>query len=201
MYIYFGGSFNPPTRAHYLIVKTILRKYKDAKVIVSPVGLNYQKESLQYDLHRYKMLTILFEKEIKERKVIVSDYELYDKEFQGTYKVLKHFEKEYDSSVSLLIGMDNFLRLKDWMNYQKLKEEFNIIVFYRKEVLVIDEDDEDDDSFLVFEDNLNRITFHRLYKSSISAFASSSRVRRSWFYKFLFLTRKVRKYIDQNKLY
>jgi len=43
MVLVFGGSFNPPTKAHLEIVEKLLERYEHARVLLLPVGDDYQK--------------------------------------------------------------------------------------------------------------------------------------------------------------
>ena len=58
---FFGGSFNPPTSAHYEIVKCAKEKFYLDKVVVVPMGDKYQKKELATFEHRFNMLKKMFE--------------------------------------------------------------------------------------------------------------------------------------------
>ncbi len=44
--VIFGGSFNPPTIAHYEISKAIIDKFKVNDFVFVPTSLNYGKKTL-----------------------------------------------------------------------------------------------------------------------------------------------------------
>ena len=57
-YGFFGGSFNPVTKAHVDLALEIVKMFNMDKVIFVPVGDNYNKTGLIYEKHRYNMLKI-----------------------------------------------------------------------------------------------------------------------------------------------
>ena len=48
MIILYGGSFNPPTLAHYGVVKLLNEVYNPDKIILMPVGCKYPKPNLHH---------------------------------------------------------------------------------------------------------------------------------------------------------
>ena len=59
MNIVFGGSFNPPTKAHKLILDKLFLLFKPDNIIIVPVGDNYQKKGLIDYTHRLEMVKLL----------------------------------------------------------------------------------------------------------------------------------------------
>ena len=57
-YGFFGGSFNPVTKAHVELAEEIRNKYGLDKVIFVPVGDKYNKIGLISEKHRNNMLKI-----------------------------------------------------------------------------------------------------------------------------------------------
>ena len=53
-YGFFGGSFNPVTKAHVDLALEIVKMFNMDKVIFVPVGDNYNKKGLINEKHRYK---------------------------------------------------------------------------------------------------------------------------------------------------
>ena len=58
---FFGGSFNPPTIAHFEIVKLAKKEFNLDKVVIIPMGDKYDKKDLLPFKYRYRMLEIMFE--------------------------------------------------------------------------------------------------------------------------------------------
>ena len=108
MKIIYGGSFNPPTIAHYEIAKYILDKFPESEIVFVPTAQHYNKPGLCYDIDRINMLKILCHK--LGNRASVSGFEIYQKEYLGTYYTLKHFGDCY-----FLMGADNFDYIEKWI--------------------------------------------------------------------------------------
>jgi nicotinate-nucleotide adenylyltransferase len=131
MIILYGGSFNPPTLAHYEISKYLIEKYNPQEFIFIPVGNVYDKNALVDFKHRYQMLKIIAN---KLPKTIVSDYES-QKEYQGTIATLDYFQDQYPTeSLYYVIGADNLLTIKTWIDYERLISLYKFIVFNRDNI-------------------------------------------------------------------
>ena len=72
---FYGGCFNPPTKAHVVLAKKAIDNCKLDKVVFVPVGDLYQKEKLEKGIHRFEMLKIASQ---DENRLEVSDIEIND---------------------------------------------------------------------------------------------------------------------------
>lgn len=133
MIIVYGGSFNPPTLAHYEITKYLINKYKPNKFIFVPVGNKYKKNDLISFHHRYEMLKIIIE---EFDNCIISDYE-NKWDFKGTFDLLNHFRKIYNEEIYFVLGADNLLTIDKWIDFHKLIQLNHFIVFNRNNYDVI----------------------------------------------------------------
>jgi len=124
--IVYGGSFNPPTKAHYEIVLSLLEKYENAKIIIVPVGNTYIKKGLIDFKHRQKMLEIIFK---DFPNVIISDIENC-KQYDGTLKTLEDLEKNH-TNLYFVMGSDNLVDFDKWHNYDKILAKYPIIIVKR----------------------------------------------------------------------
>lgn len=127
MTIFYGGAFNPPTKAHIEIVNLILETYKNSKVVIVPVGNSYGKNELIDFKFRYEMLKLVFDNE----RIIISDLEK-DKAFDGTINSLDELSKTY-KDLSFVIGSDNIIDLDKWIMYEKLLKTYPLIIIKRAE--------------------------------------------------------------------
>ncbi len=125
---FFGGSFNPPTIAHYNLIKEALEKYEFDKVFFVPVNDYYKKNGLARLEDRIKMLELL----IKNDEQIY----IYKIENDKSYKAIdtfrnikKHFQTD---EIVFFMGEDNFEKMPRWQNYEELKQ-YNYIVFQRND--------------------------------------------------------------------
>lgn len=126
MNIVYGGAFNPPQLAHYKIVNVLLKKFKNARVIILPVGNNYNKPEIIDFKHRFKMLKMMFE---NNKQVIISDLENTN-EFKGTIFALEELSKTYND-VYLVMGSDHTKTLNTWIRYEELLSNYPLIIMQR----------------------------------------------------------------------
>jgi len=129
MVVVFGGAFNPPTVAHreiyFLIDKLIGFDY----FIFLPVSNKYNKSTLISDNYRLEMLELLIQ-ELPKAKL--SLLEIDDNNFLGTYESLKRLKADYpNDEIAFIIGSDNLLKIKHWINAEALVTEFKFIVINR----------------------------------------------------------------------
>ncbi len=185
MVLVFGGSFNPPTKAHLNIINKLLSIYPDSHILILPVGNHYLKPELIDIKHRLKMLEIMTE---SLKQVSISDLEAYQK-FQGTYASLNELSKTY-KDIYFVIGMDNLSSVRRWMKYQNLLATYPFIIMNRKsnkhlgDVNHMFNDVKHDFTLIDFDDEVS------------STDARDNPDKRS-----SILTNEVLKYINQNNLY
>lgn len=131
MILIYGGAFNPPTKAHYLIAEKLIEKYNPTSFYFLPVGMKYNKGELASFNDRYNMCSILANK----LNCLVSDKENVDK-YEGTYYTLKEFKK-IDEDVRFIMGADNLSYLHNWIMAKNLVKEFKFIILERSKFDVI----------------------------------------------------------------
>ncbi|HRS22742.1 MAG TPA: nicotinate-nicotinamide nucleotide adenylyltransferase [Candidatus Woesebacteria bacterium] len=119
LYFAFPGCFNPPTLAHLAIAKSILKKYPDSKVIFIPVSDYYLKKDLAPAKDRCQMLKLVVGK-----NMIISDIEIKSKFQPKTLVTLNKLKRNYPN-LRLLIGSDNYRRIKTWYHYQTLLKKYS----------------------------------------------------------------------------
>ena len=132
---FFGGSFDPPHKAHKLIYKHCLNLCD--KFIFFPTKCSPGKlKPISNSEDRLKMLNLLIDQEDKS-KVIIDNFELIsnnDENFTiDTIYYLK--EKFKNSSISMVIGYDQYQNLNNWKNYNEILKLVNIICFKRGEFI------------------------------------------------------------------
>ena len=128
---FFGGSFDPPHKAHKLIYKHCLNLCD--KFIFFPAKLSPGKvEPKANPQDRLKMLDLLIDKEDKS-KVIVDNFELLDNNDKSfTIDTIYYLKNKFkNSSISMVIGYDQYQNLTNWKDYNKILELVNIICFKR----------------------------------------------------------------------
>lgn len=127
MIIIYGGAFNPPTKAHYLIAEKIIEKFNPDTFYFLPVGNRYNKKGMADYMSRFNMIKIIANK-LKNATVSTKENE---ESFRGTYYALKDFSL-IDNDLYFVMGADNFDYLDKWIMADKLVKEFKFIIITRK---------------------------------------------------------------------
>ena len=147
MNIVYGGSFNPPTKAHKLIIDKLFMVFHPDNIIVVPVGDAYGKASLIPYEYRLEMAKRL------DNRIFVSSLENTGK-YLGTYNLLKKLSEDF-SDLYYVIGSDNLINLDTWIDYKDLLRDFKFIVFNRHNLdlmdIILEKYPEFKDNFLVIE--------------------------------------------------
>ena len=121
--VIFGGSFNPPTVAHYQISKQIIETFEVVDFVFMPTGNNYNKPELIDSSHRFEMLKLVCNN-LKNARV--SDFEMNQNNYKGTYYMLQNFPNYY-----FVLGADNLKDIVNWINFPKVVMENKFIVLNR----------------------------------------------------------------------
>lgn len=126
----FGGSFNPPTKAHIDLAKQILDKMDSVeKVIFVPVSTKYNKNGLAPDEVRFNMLQKICN---NYENIEVSSIELDSPRQLYTIETLKIIQNQYpNNEICFVIGTDNLKELDTWYKAEELISTFKIMLLKR----------------------------------------------------------------------
>lgn len=128
MIVVFGGAFNPVTNGHIEVCDYILNKFTDVEFIFLPVSSAYTKSDLASNYDRLSMLELA----INGRKnVSVSQIEMRDNDFLGTYQSLIRIADGMQDEVYFVVGADNLIGMEKWINIEGLLSDFKVIVLGR----------------------------------------------------------------------
>ena len=128
---FFGGSFNPPTLAHFEIIKNALKEFNLDKIVVVPMGDKYQKNGLISFEHRYNMLFKMFE---NDNSVEISRMQANQEKISYAVDCFREIDEKYKSHERFFImGLDNFAKIETWKDGKKLVDNRNFIVFERND--------------------------------------------------------------------
>lgn len=131
-YGFFGGSFNPVTKAHVEIVETIRNKYGLDKVIFVPIGNKYNKVGLVNEIHRYNMLKIAI---CKYDNLEVSNIELNQEKNLTTLEAFNMIEEQYHNIEKFYImGADNLSKMILSSDFEILAKNYKYIIIERNEI-------------------------------------------------------------------
>lgn len=128
MKVIFGGAFNPVTKAHMQVYEYVMNRIGADEFVFLPVSNAYTKSDLASNYHRLNMLEIAI---AKKDNVRVSELEMNDSDFLGTYQSLIRFSDSEKVDVGFVIGADNLMGMHLWINIQGILSEFKIIVLSR----------------------------------------------------------------------
>ena len=181
---FFGGSFNPPTIAHFEIVNSAIKEFNLDEIVIVPMGDKYQKEGLIDFKHRYNMLKLLFKNTPKAR---VSNLQENQTKISYAIDTFNIIDKKYENDERFFImGFDNFSKINTWKDSEKLLNNRKYIVFAREEF------------------NINNMDANQVKVLNVNKNISSSILRKKIEteedIKNL-TTSSVIKYIEQNGLY
>ncbi len=191
---FYGGCFNPPTKAHIEMAKKAIKECDLDEVVFVPVGDSYKKQELAQGIDRYNMLKIACE---GNEKLKVSDIEIRSSHKYNAIDIFKIISNKYkDDNRFFLMGVDNLSKMSEWKESKKLIENYNYIIFERNNI----------DANLIIENNEmlenNKENFE-IIKNNDYKEISSTNIRESIKIgkKPEDINEKVYKYIIDNKIY
>ena len=130
--LYFGGAFNPPTKAHIALADHARKQLAYDKVLFMPTKYEYVRydEGKDFVYSDEKRLEMLSRIAADHEWMIVSDYEMNQPSQPRTYHTLQHFSDQYE--LKLLIGSDWLRRLETGWNYvMEICRDFGLAVMAR----------------------------------------------------------------------
>lgn len=130
---FFGGCFNPPTIAHMKIANKAIEECNLDKVIFIPMGNKYSKNDLIEFKFRFEMLKIYCKFNSKFEVCNMQENQINKTYAIDTFKDIEN--QYYDSENFYIMGIDNFIKMKNWKMYQELIDNYQYIVFKRDKLL------------------------------------------------------------------
>ena len=128
----FGGSFDPPHKAHLELVKLVVEKLELDHVLVTVANNPWQKSAVRQvtdSSHRLEMARLLFSD--------YSDATVTDIEFQLgsesiTSETLRALRSNYqDAEFYLLLGYDTAIAIETWRNPDLVLDQSRVVVVER----------------------------------------------------------------------
>lgn len=133
----FGGSFNPPTRAHETIIRACLELTQFDEVWVMPSGNRADKQIPLSSKHRLAMLQLVREHSFANSpRLHVTDVELHLPRPTRLFRTLTALRKKYpDVTFWFAMGNDSYESLSTWYRADELPALWGgIVVFAEKPV-------------------------------------------------------------------
>lgn len=193
-YGFFGGSFNPPTKAHVYLAKKAIEEFQLDKLFFVPVGNYYKKSGLIDEKYRYEMLKLISD---KNKKIEVLDIELgLNKNMKAidAFKIIK--EKYPKDKLFYIMGADNLEKITTWKDSEYLVKNFKFIILQRKGYLV---DDIIKNNPILLKNKENFYRIENIEYAELSSTDIRDKIRNNS--EDIDIPNEVRKYIKENKLY
>lgn len=128
----FGGTFNPVHWGHLKTADEIRKIFDLTRVIFIPTNISPHKEPEEVvpAHHRLKMLDLVVE---DNPYFFTSDVELKRHDRSYSIETITYFTQTLGKDLDLffILGMDAFLEINTWKNYQELFSLCNFIVMTR----------------------------------------------------------------------
>lgn len=126
---FFGGCFNPITKAHIQLIKKVIQERNLDKVYFVPMGNWYEKKDLIELEHRIEMLKIAFEQEEKMQILAISNKN--EKTYAiDTFRIID--KKFLEAERFFIMGSDNYQKMLLWKNADDLLRNYQYIVLDRE---------------------------------------------------------------------
>lgn len=127
----FGGTFDPIHNGHLYIAHKAIEKLNLDYIIFIPSGNpphKTQKKKTEASI-RYGLVNAAIE---GEKKFLISDFEINNKELSYTYKTLEYFNNlEPNTEWYFISGADCLIELGSWKNVDKILSLCKLTVFNR----------------------------------------------------------------------
>lgn len=194
--VIFGGTFNPPTRAH-LDIATEALYYLDAeKVLFVPVSDLYKKDDVEISYHRVNMLNLAIG---NFRRLEIDFTEVDSVKLTYTYETIEKIKSQYqDKELFLLIGADNLEDFKNWKNQRSIMENCSLLVVNRNNSS-IDKTIESNKILTEFKDKIIEAPIEEIEISSTEVRNRIASGELEWLENLV--DKEVIDYIVENKLY
>jgi len=133
----YGGSFDPIHLGHLKTATTLKTELQLDHLFLLPCCEPVHKDGLKYPSNdRLKMLNLALEKfstlEIDSREILRGG---------GSYMIdtLHELKQIYrDEPICLIIGMDSFIKIKTWKNWQEFSKLVHLVILQRQGFNIID---------------------------------------------------------------
>jgi len=128
----YSGSFNPIHHGHLMLASYLVTfgELDELWLLVSPQNPLKPKAELLDDQHRLEMARLAVG---DDPFIKVSDEEMHLPRPSYTINTLQQLSEQYpDNQFVFVCGMDSLQNLDKWKDYEKILENYPILVFPRK---------------------------------------------------------------------
>ncbi len=126
-----GGSFDPIHNGHIELAEIVSHHIQDAEIYFVPCGNPVHRTPLQaFARDRVEMVKLAI---ANHPHWHVDTYEIDRPDPSYTLDTLKHFRQRFpDNPIGFIMGMDSFLCIETWGNWQELLDYAHLLVIPRK---------------------------------------------------------------------
>lgn len=124
----FGGTFNPPHKAHLKVAKNAIKQLKLNILYFVPNNISPHKinESSVSGYHRMKMLKLMIG---DKKKLKISNYEIRRNNISYSADTIKYFKDRFrKSKLYFIVGSDNLGKLSTWKNIDYILKNSQIVI-------------------------------------------------------------------------
>lgn len=129
----FGGTFDPPTKAHEAIMAGLLDQPDIEQVWVMPSGVRDDKQGMGSDAVRMEMLQLIQrERFAANPRLVVSDFELELPRPTRTYQTVDALQANHPNDhFWFVFGADSIETMHAWMHGERLQKCLGMIAIPR----------------------------------------------------------------------
>lgn len=127
----FGGTFDPVHYGHIELCRQAQKEMKLDKLFVVPAKLQPFKLDQQVadGFHRLEMLCLAFQ---EDPEIEISAIEFTRGDVSYTIHTLKDFRERFpEGDIYFILGIDAFMKIELWKDYQELLKDFKLLVGVR----------------------------------------------------------------------
>ena len=124
---FFGGCFNPPTNIHIELANNLIKTKKVDKIVFVPVNDTYVKNGLISAKHRFNMIKLAIK---GYNNLEVDDIEIKENKKLFAVNAFELIKQKYSKNCEIffIMGSDNFEKMHNWKDYNKIKEQKYIVI-------------------------------------------------------------------------
>ena len=127
---YFGGSFDPIHQGHLAAARELVDVFALATLVFLPAALSPLKQQSLASLHRVAMLKLAIQ---DDSVFAIDEQELHRPQPSYTIDTLRTLRTQYgvQQPLAFIMGMDSFLSLPKWRDWQQLTDFSHLVVVSR----------------------------------------------------------------------
>ena len=128
--IFFGGSFDPPHKGHYEIIRKCSKQCHRFIIIPTLNSPLKSKTSSITPYHILQMLELLIQN--INSTIEIDEYDFSCSGPSHTVYTIRHIQQKYpEASISMIVGADQLMKFQHWKEYNKIINSVHIIGFNR----------------------------------------------------------------------